>query len=563
MDPGVVDLRLRTGITVPCLVAGDADAPPVLLLHAWAESRCSFDRLIPLLSGFRVYAPDLRGQGDADKPEAGYSLREQAEDAAAILDALDVRRAFVVGSSSGGYVAQQLAVAHPGKVAALVLAGSPLSLQGRTEFADEVDALADPVDEDWVRDSLTWFPLQHEVPRWYVEDRVRDGLRMPAHVWKSILAGRIDASVLKIYPRVGHLVLWECPNRVAKDAAAFFRSHAQGPGQPGPGHTAGSLVGRVKAAYDNLPLPFPVVAAMAADLLLARLRPMPLPGSRALHRASGTALVIAGLGLNAWALAERRRNSPGPFALERPEELVTNGPYAFSRHPMYVGWWLIELGAGTLAGSAWVLVTMPAELLVEHPVVREEEATLAGLFGASYRDYAAKVPRYLGHAGLPNPLTTLRTGAIIMTERHLTVRRQSAASAASIWAVLADFPNLARVWDGIKASEGIGGRTAGLGARRRVRLSPFGSMVETVTAWKEHQELGTVNKPSALVPFKQAHSRLTLEPAGSGTSMTFHYRYVPRGGPLGTLTGIAIDRMLTATFTSMLAAIDKAAVKAG
>lgn len=149
-----------------------------------------------------------------------------------------------------------------------------------------------------------------------------------------------------------------------------------------------------------------------------------------------------------------------------------------------------------------------------------------------------------------------------MTERHLTVQRQSPASADSIWAVLADFPNLARVWDGIKASEAIGGRTAGLGARRRVHLSPMGSMVETITAWKERQELGTVNKPSALVPFKQAHSRLTLEPAGSGTAMTFHYRYVPRGGRLGTLTGIAIDRMLRATFTGMLAAVDKAAVEA-
>ena len=113
MDSEVRDLRLRTGVTVPCLVQGDADAEPVLLLHAWAESRGSFDRLIPLLTGFRIYAPDLRGQGEADKPEGGYSLAEQAEDAAAILDALNVPRAFVVGSSSGGYVAQQLAVTYP------------------------------------------------------------------------------------------------------------------------------------------------------------------------------------------------------------------------------------------------------------------------------------------------------------------------------------------------------------------------------------------------------------------------------------------------------------------
>jgi pimeloyl-ACP methyl ester carboxylesterase len=85
MESEVRTLRLRTGITVPCLVEGDDGAQPVLLLHAWGESRRSFDRLVPLLTaGFRIYAPDLRGQGEADKPENGYSLAEQADDAAAI-----------------------------------------------------------------------------------------------------------------------------------------------------------------------------------------------------------------------------------------------------------------------------------------------------------------------------------------------------------------------------------------------------------------------------------------------------------------------------------------------
>ena len=262
MDSEVRDLKLRTGITVPCRIEGDAGAEPVLLLHAWGESRRSFDRLIPLLTSFRMYAPDLRGQGEADKPQAGYSLGEQAEDAAAILDALDVPRAAVVGSSSGGYVAQQLAVAHPEKVGALVLAGCPVSLHGRAPFADEVDQLTDPLNEDWVRDSLSWFRLLHDVPPWFLEDRVRDGLRMPAHVWKAILNGLCDAtppteagtilaptlilcgaednllppgdqetlaariagSVMKVYPDVAHLVLWECPERVAEDTTAFFRS---------------------------------------------------------------------------------------------------------------------------------------------------------------------------------------------------------------------------------------------------------------------------------------------------------------------------------------------------
>lgn len=111
---------------------------------------------------------------------------------------------------------------------------------------------------------------------------------------------------------------------------------------------------------------------------------------------AGAGLVLTGVGMNFWALAERRRRSTGPFALERPEELVTTGPYAITRHPMYVGWWLIQLGAGTLAGSSWVLATLPAELLVEHRFVQSEEAVLAELFGQSYLDYADRVPRYFG-----------------------------------------------------------------------------------------------------------------------------------------------------------------------
>ncbi|WP_307077621.1 methyltransferase family protein [Arthrobacter pascens] len=154
---------------------------------------------------------------------------------------------------------------------------------------------------------------------------------------------------------------------------------------------------RLKEVYENLPLPAPTVAALAMDLLLNRLRPMPLPGSSSLHRMAGAGLVLAGVGLNPWALAERRRRSAGPFALEEPEELVTSGPYAISRHPMYVGWWLIQLGAGTLAGSSWVLATLPAELLVEHRYILGEEATLAELFGQSYAEYAERVPRYLDY----------------------------------------------------------------------------------------------------------------------------------------------------------------------
>ena len=146
-----------------------------------------------------------------------------------------------------------------------------------------------------------------------------------------------------------------------------------------------------------------------------------------------------------------------------------------------------------------------------------------------------------------------------MPERHITVQRRMSASTGSVWTLFADFPNLASHWSGLRATRAIGDQTSGVGARRRVALKPIGSMDETVTVWETGRRIDTQNRPSASVPIKHAQSSLTLEPDDDGTLATFDYRYVPRGGPLGRLTGPLIDKMLTATFIDMLAATDEAA----
>jgi rifampin ADP-ribosylating transferase len=220
----------------------------------------------------RATALDQRGHGDADRPRAGYSVAEFADDVVAFMDAVGLTSAVLLGSSSGGYVAQQVAVSHPHRVAGLVLVGSPRSLQGRPAFADEVERLTDPIDAVWVRESLTWFPRFHEVPEWYIDDRVRDGAYIPAHVWRETfdglcsaapptdtatitcpalivcgerddllgreqeeaLADAIPGSHLVVYENTGHLVLWEQPERVARDLTTFVESLEQRPRRPGP-----------------------------------------------------------------------------------------------------------------------------------------------------------------------------------------------------------------------------------------------------------------------------------------------------------------------------------------
>jgi hypothetical protein len=145
-----------------------------------------------------------------------------------------------------------------------------------------------------------------------------------------------------------------------------------------------------------------------------------------------------------------------------------------------------------------------------------------------------------------------------MAERHITVQRRMSASADSVWALFADFSSLANHWSGLRATRAIGNQTSGVGARRHVELKPIGSLDETVTVWEDGRRIDTQNQPSPMVPFKRARSSLTLESDGDGTLVSFDYRYVPRGGPLGRLTGPLMDKMLTATFTDMLAATDEA-----
>jgi rifampin ADP-ribosylating transferase len=66
---------------------------------------------------------DQRGHGDAGKPATGYDLESLGADIEAFMDAIGLSSAVLVGSSSGGYVAQQVAVHSPARVAGLVLVG--------------------------------------------------------------------------------------------------------------------------------------------------------------------------------------------------------------------------------------------------------------------------------------------------------------------------------------------------------------------------------------------------------------------------------------------------------
>jgi 3-oxoadipate enol-lactonase len=98
---------------------------PLLLLHAGIADRRMWEPILPRLERARsVLAPDLSGYGERPLPDGEFSHVD--DDALAALDGADVQRAAVVGASFGGRVAIDLALSHPDRVAALVLAAPAL-----------------------------------------------------------------------------------------------------------------------------------------------------------------------------------------------------------------------------------------------------------------------------------------------------------------------------------------------------------------------------------------------------------------------------------------------------
>lgn len=150
----------------------------------------------------------------------------------------------------------------------------------------------------------------------------------------------------------------------------------------------------------NVPLPPGQIVGIVVGAVVERCIPTKLPGLRDVHVAAGLALAGAGLAITALAVRARRRRADGEFDLANPPSLVTDGPHARSRNPMYVGWWLIHLGFGIARGSAWVFVTLPLAVLAEHGTVRAEERKLAQQFGSEFDAYVIRVPRYVGWRSL-------------------------------------------------------------------------------------------------------------------------------------------------------------------
>jgi pimeloyl-ACP methyl ester carboxylesterase len=101
---------------------------PLLMIHGNGGDISAFSRNIPYFSGkYKVIAADSRAQGKSVDAGDSLSFEMMADDFAALLDAMHIDSAYVIGWSDGGINALLLAMRHPGKVIKLVATGANIT----------------------------------------------------------------------------------------------------------------------------------------------------------------------------------------------------------------------------------------------------------------------------------------------------------------------------------------------------------------------------------------------------------------------------------------------------
>jgi pimeloyl-ACP methyl ester carboxylesterase len=117
------------GLTFDVYEGGPADGDPVLLLHGFPQDHREFDLLTPRLheAGLKTYALNQRGTSPGARPSdvAAYRIAEPTADAVAVLDALGLESAHVIGHDWGAIVGWWLAAGHPARVRTLTAVSVP------------------------------------------------------------------------------------------------------------------------------------------------------------------------------------------------------------------------------------------------------------------------------------------------------------------------------------------------------------------------------------------------------------------------------------------------------
>jgi protein-S-isoprenylcysteine O-methyltransferase Ste14 len=144
--------------------------------------------------------------------------------------------------------------------------------------------------------------------------------------------------------------------------------------------------------------PLLFLAALLLGLASDYLVPLPfaVPDGNLVGWIIAGSLSLIGLALAATGIRNFSRAAT-PVPTNQPvRALVTTGIHSWTRNPIYLGMFLLYGGIGVAAQSTWTLIlTLPLAITIRYGVVAREEAYLERRFGDAYRDYKARVHRWL------------------------------------------------------------------------------------------------------------------------------------------------------------------------
>jgi protein-S-isoprenylcysteine O-methyltransferase Ste14 len=142
------------------------------------------------------------------------------------------------------------------------------------------------------------------------------------------------------------------------------------------------------------PPPFIYAGTLAAGLLLNRLRPTPfLPRGLRLF---GLVSIVGGLLLGLWGVREMRRAETNIDPYRPVHAIVEQGPFRFSRNPLYLSMTLIYCGISAFANALLPFLMLPGVLAVMRKgVIEREELYLEEKFGEKYLSYKGRVRRWI------------------------------------------------------------------------------------------------------------------------------------------------------------------------
>jgi haloalkane dehalogenase len=158
------------------------EEPAIVLMHGFPDDHRVYDKLTPLVSPRRAVAFDWSGYGRSDRSgAAGFSSEDHGSQLTSVLDALDIPHAVLVGHDASGPDAVAFALAHPERVAHLVLLNTVFGHQASLQLPEMIRLFADPnftaLADAMVNDEgqRLWL-LQHTANQWGLDALDPDGL---------------------------------------------------------------------------------------------------------------------------------------------------------------------------------------------------------------------------------------------------------------------------------------------------------------------------------------------------------------------------------------------------